>query len=244
VFRDGINLAIVGRPNVGKSSLMNCLLERERAIVTDVPGTTRDLIEDRMQILGIPINVIDTAGLHETDDPIEILGINMARQGIQNAHLILLVIEADRPLNAEDLKIQAALRSKDMILVVNKIDRVQSASAQRVLPEESNGMPLAYVSAISRQGINGLKSMIAQRVSRGGSEVGNHSLIPNLRHKNDLEQCLKSARTVMAGLREKQPTEIIALDIKEALDALDRMTGKTADYELMDQIFSRFCIGK
>lgn len=245
VYRDGLNLVIIGRPNVGKSSLMNCLVQKDRAIVTPTPGTTRDLIEEGHQINGIPINIIDTAGLHDTDDPIENIGIRKAEQRIASANLVLLVIDADRPLTANDVQIYAKHRDKNMMLVVNKMDLVDNKDAfQLKVPRNWNGIDQAQVSALYGEGIDTLKALIVKNVTGDIRRFSDHSIIPNLRHENALKSCLKAVQRSLCSLQDNQPVELIALDIKEAIDWLDTIVGIQPSADILDQIFSQFCIGK
>jgi tRNA modification GTPase len=244
VFRDGFNLAIIGKPNVGKSSLMNCLLGKERAIVTDRPGTTRDLIEDSLKIYGVPVNLIDTAGLHDTDDPIESLGIQKTRQGIAAAQQVLFVVEGHKPLTDADLHIYAACRSKEMVLVLNKMDLVAAAATALKIPADFNGVPQVPISALYHRGIDALKDAIVAPVIGEKRDGRSHGAIPNLRHKVALERALNSAQAVATGIAEQRSAELIAIDLKEALDAILDISGRRADADLLDGIFSRFCIGK
>lgn len=243
VFRDGLHLAIIGKPNVGKSSLMNCLLGRDRAIVTDRPGTTRDLIEDSLKINGIPVNLIDTAGLHDTDDPIESLGIQKTRQGIAAAQQVLFVVEGHKPLTDADLHIYAACRSKEMVLVLNKMDLAAAATAQK-LPAHFNGIPRVPISALYHRGIDALKDAIVAPVIGENRDRRSHGAIPNLRHKVALERALNSAQAVATGIAEQRSAELIAIDLKEALDAILDISGRRADGDVLDAIFRQFCIGK
>jgi len=245
VYRDGLNLVIIGRPNVGKSSLMNCLVQKDRAIVTATPGTTRDLIEEGLQINGIPINVIDTAGLHDTDDPIETIGIHKAEQRIASSNLVLLVVDAGEPLIADDLQIYRKHQEKNMILVVNKMDLVKDTDTFRLeVPENWNGIAQARLSALYGEGIDTLKELIVQNAIGDLGHVPDHSIIPNLRHENALKKCQDAVHSVIAGLQNNQPVELIAIDIKEAIEWLDSIVGTKPSADVLDQIFSQFCIGK
>jgi tRNA modification GTPase len=245
VYRDGINLVIIGRPNVGKSSLMNCLVQKDRAIVTSTPGTTRDLIEENHQINGIPINIIDTAGLHATDDPVERIGIRKAEQRIASANLVLLVVDAGKPLIADDVQIYAKHRDKNMMLVVNKMDLVDNKDAfQLKVPQNWNGIEQTRVSALCGEGIDALKALIVKNVTGDICRFSDHSIIPNLRHEIALKKCLNAVQRSLQGLKNNQPVELIAIDIKEAIDCLDKIVGIKPSGDVLDQIFSRFCIGK
>ena len=245
VYRDGLNLVIIGRPNVGKSSLMNCLVQKDRAIVTATPGTTRDLIEEDLQINGIPINVIDTAGLHDTKDPIETIGIHKAEQRIASANLVLLVVDAGEPLIADDVQIYKKHRQKNMILVVNKMDLVRDTDAFQIeVPKNWNGMAQARISALYGEGIDSLKELIVKNVTGDLRHIPDHAIIPNLRHEDALKKCQDAVHSVLSGLQDNHPIELIAIDIKEAIEWLDSIVGTKPSADVLDQIFSQFCIGK
>jgi len=245
VYRDGLNLVIIGRPNVGKSSLMNCLVQKDRAIVTSTPGTTRDLIEEGLQINGIPINLIDTAGLHDTDDPIESIGICKAEQRIASANLILLVVDAGEPLIVDDVQIYTKHRDKNLMLVVNKMDLVENKDEfQLKVPKNWNGIDQARVSALYGEGVDALKKLIVKNVTGDIRRFPDCSIIPNLRHEKALKNCLKAVQRSLRGLQDNRPLELIAIDIKEATDWLDTIVGIKPSADILDQIFSQFCIGK
>lgn len=245
VYRDGLNLVIIGKPNVGKSSLMNCLVQKDRAIVTPNPGTTRDIIEEGLQIKGIPINIIDTAGLHETNDPVETIGIHKAQQSIESASLILFIINAAEPLTKNDHQIYKKYSDKNMILVINKMDLIeQKPSFQMKIPGQWNGIPQAQISALYDTGIGNLKELIVQSAIGDINDFPDHSIIPNLRHEHVLEKVRLAVQTALKGLTESQPTELLSIDIKEAIDQLDTIVGTKPSADILDQIFSNFCIGK
>ncbi len=245
VYRDGLNLVIIGKPNVGKSSLMNCLVQKDRAIVTANPGTTRDLIEEGLQIQGIPINIADTAGLHETDDPIETIGIRKARQSIESASLVLFIINAAETLTTNDHQIYDKYSDKNMILVINKMDLVEhDPSFQLKTPGHWNGIPQAQISALYATGIDGLKELIVKNAVGDIENILDHSIIPNLRHEQALEKSLLAVQTALTGLSQSLPAELLAIDIKGAIDQLDTIVGTKPSADILDRIFSKFCIGK
>jgi tRNA modification GTPase len=244
LYRDGLDLVIVGKPNVGKSSLLNCLLGKERAIVADQPGTTRDQIQDWLNINGIPINLIDTAGLHATGDPIESLGIQKTRQAIQSARKVLWVVEGHRPLDETDLAIYSSCREKEVILVINKIDLIDTATAPMDVVPQLSGLPCAGISAKYGRGIDALKQTIVQGLTDVSGGGKGHGIIPNLRHKMALEAALESARAVAEGLDECRTGELIALDLKDTLDAVSGISGRPVEHDLLGAIFNQFCIGK
>jgi tRNA modification GTPase len=243
ILRDGLKMVVVGRPNVGKSSLMNRLIQEDRAIVTPIPGTTRDLIEETLNIHGIPVIIADTAGLHETRDPIEAIGIEKAEEYIRDSDLILFMVDASDPLTGEDYKIYKNIRNKRLILVINKSDLVED-NFELDIPDSWNTPPRIKISALYGRGLNQLKDLIV-KLSMGeyGIEVQN-KIIPNLRQKMALERSLGICVAVVEEIKKETSFEFIAMDIKEALDSIGEIIGDTAKDYVIDQIFSRFCIGK
>ena len=243
VYQEGVRLVVAGKPNVGKSSLMNRMANKERAIVTAFPGTTRDVIEEMININGIPAIISDTAGLHNSTDPVEILGIKKAYEHINVSDIILFMIDVSEKLTKEDYKIQKDFDYKEMILVINKIDLVKTDYEIKI-PEKWKKIKQAKISALYDQGIDELKKMIENTYSDDFGQNIQDKIIPNLRHKIVIEKCLELITKAKQGLKDETPFELIAIDIKEAIDSLDDISGISAKDELLDRIFSRFCIGK
>ena len=245
LIRDGLRIIIIGRPNVGKSSLLNCLVNKDRAIVTATPGTTRDLIEEEMQIEGIPVTAIDTAGLHATDDPIEKIGIARAQERLQKADLVLLVLDASEPLTVEDMRIEAMINGRKVIVVWNKIDLLNGATPDNsLLPDSWRQMRPVNVSAATRQGLESLKAQIVQMAVGEMDGRDEHAILPNLRHEMALRSCLQSLDAVFDGIQKGAPAELIAMDLGDSIRRLDRITGIEPSPDILDQIFRQFCIGK
>ena len=243
VLRDGLKMVVVGRPNVGKSSLMNRLIQEDRAIVTPIPGTTRDLIEETLNIRGIPVIIADTAGLHETDDPVEVIGIEKAQKYIRDSDLILFMVDASDPITDEDYNIYKTIKNKRLILVVNKSDLVEE-DFEPAVPDSWCDMPRIKISALYGAGLNELKDLIVTlSIGEYGLEAQT-TIIPNLRHKIALERCLRLCVTAIQEIRNETSFEFIAIDIQEAKDSLGEIIGDTVQEDVVDQIFSRFCIGK
>lgn len=243
ILRDGLVLAVVGKPNVGKSSLMNRLLQKERVIVSSVPGTTRDFIEETANIHGIPIVITDTAGLHETEDPIEVLGIQKTREYIDSADLILFVVDSSRPLTDADFLIFDTIKEKNVLLVLNKSDLIKNGYRIQK-PKTWHKLQEVAISARYNYGLNDLKDLIA-RVSMEdlNLDVGNH-IVPNLRQTLELDKCQKAVAAAVDGLNAKTPAELVVIDLYAAIAALDAIVGLTVQADILDHIFSRFCIGK
>lgn len=243
VVRDGLVLAVVGRPNVGKSCLMNRLLQKERMIVSPVPGTTRDFVEESANIQGIPIIIADTAGLHDSQDPLEIMGMQKTREYIDGADLILFVIDASSDLTKADDCIFEAVKGKPVILVSNKSDLIPEGSAPTI-PSAWHLLETVTISALYNRGVDQLRQRIVSMSTGDGHLDVRDTIIPNLRHKIALEQALKALGLAVDGLRSRAPIDMIAIDIKAALAALERIIGLSVNPDILEQIFSRFCIGK
>ena len=242
-FRDGLVLAVVGKPNVGKSSLMNRLVGKQKSIVTDVPGTTRDLIEIPVTIEGIPIVFCDTAGIHPTQCPIEIIGIQKARECIETCDLVLFVLDAATGMGPEDMEIYEDVKGKPLILVFNKMDLADKPDDD-TLPDDWKGRPRIHVSAKYNLAIDSLRSMVIELVS-GNSFSGVHDrIIPNIRQKLLLEKAVSSVKRAIRGMHQRIPQELLAIDLNEGLDALNEIGGNVNRLDVLDRIFSQFCIGK
>lgn len=242
ILRRGIRAAIVGRPNAGKSSLLNQLLGHERAIVSPVPGTTRDTIEETANIRGIPVIFIDTAGLRNSSDAIESEGVRRSRECIARAELILHVVDGSEPLHEEDRALMDTListdRPKQQILVLNKADLPAATGA------ESYGAAALRVSCATGEGLEPLKEMIQQRVwsGAGGGEMLEATI--NARHQSALERARASLLNTLAALRADQNLELVAMDLRIATNAVGEIVGRTSTEDILDSIFSQFCIGK
>jgi len=243
VYREGIAAAIIGCPNVGKSSLMNRLLQKERSIVTAVPGTTRDFIEETVNIKGIPLRLIDTAGLHDTEDALEAAGVRFTRQRLDEADLVLFMVDCSSPIADEDIRIYDLVRNRKTILVINKIDLGDARVAQEVAGL-LQGLPWVKISALYNEGIDSLKDAVFREATSQGGPADLPSVVPNLRQKVKIEKALDASREALEGLNVRMPAELVAVDLREALDALGEIVGVTTTEDILDQIFSRFCIGK
>lgn len=238
ILRRGIRTTIVGRPNSGKSSLLNQLLGRDRAIVSPIPGTTRDTIEETANIRGLPVVFIDTAGLREARDEIEIEGIRRSRESLGRAELILHVLDANQPLTAEDQNYLAEFAGKKRILVRNKMD----LPVRSELP--SGLAPVVDISCVSGQGIESLKDAIKALVWSGDIKAEMLQVMINSRHQDALNRARAAARRTAEALKENVTLELVALDLRIAVAAVGEIVGKTTTEDLLDSIFSQFCIGK
>ncbi len=244
ILREGISVVILGRPNVGKSSLLNSLLKEERAIVTAVPGTTRDTIEEYLDIKGIPVKIVDTAGIRESSETVEEIGIKKARQKIESADIILFMVDASEALTEDDHALYRAVANRSLIVVVNKMD-----IADKVDLHEYNrafsGHPAVAISAKENQGLEALESAIFDVVTVGMPpwDPGCAS-VPNLRHKAALKNALAATERFEDGVRRGLPPDLLAIELQTALDCLGDIVGETTTEDVLDMIFEQFCIGK
>lgn len=244
IFREGVSVVILGRPNVGKSSLLNSLLQEDRAIVTAVPGTTRDTIEEYLNIKGMPVRIIDTAGIREVNEAVEEIGIQRARQKLVDADLVLLMLDVSEPLVPEDYALYESVTAKSVILVANKMD-IASREVLKDYRDSFPGVPLVPISAKEHEGLSSLESMIFDVVTGATSQKDpGYTGVPNLRHKTALVKGLAAAEKVEEGLEHNLPPDLLAIELQSALDYLGDIVGVTTTEDVLDMIFERFCIGK
>ena len=241
MIKEGIKTAIVGKPNVGKSSILNSVLKEERAIVTHVAGTTRDIIEEIVNLKGIPLVLVDTAGIRKTDDLVENIGVEKSKKLIESADLILFVVDGSRPLDEEDMKIHEAIKAEKVIGILNKID----------IKEDIDLSPLTKISkwleisAIKNQGIDEMEEEIYRHIIDENIEDSSQKItITNVRHKSALEKTKQSIENIFETIESGLPMDLMAVDIKGALDSLSEVTGEISSEDLLDHIFSNFCVGK
>ena len=239
IIRDGLKLAIVGKPNVGKSSLLNALLKEKRAIVTDIPGTTRDVIEEFINLDGIPVKVIDTAGIRETDDIVEQIGVEKSREKMNEADLVIFVLDSSRELDDEDREILERLKDKKYIVLLNKVDLESKINEDEVKDLEN----IIRISAKSGFGLEDLKSKIKDMFFDG--EVDTESLIiSNSRHKQALYRALENCELAEGKVKANEFLDLISIYVTAALKALGEITGSELEEDLVNKIFSEFCVGK
>lgn len=243
IFREGISAVIVGKPNVGKSSLLNALLGEERAIVTSIPGTTRDVLEEFINVQGIPLKILDTAGLRHARDIIEEEGVRRTKKCLQEADLVIWVLDGSAPASAEDFHILPAIRGKNIIIVINKNDLPQRLSLDS-LPGELPSALCVSISALHGQGLEELKEAIATTIIKNKLTNSAEVIISNLRHKHSLVLAQEALHQAQEGLNKNLSYEFMALDLRQALEALGEIVGATASEEVLERIFSQFCIGK
>ena len=242
LLRTGLKVAIVGRPNVGKSSLLNAWSRCDRAIVTDLPGTTRDVVESQLVVGGIPIQVLDTAGIREASDPVEQLGIARSRQVAQGADLVLLTIDAAAGWTAADQRLYASVGDRGVIVVVNKVDLVAAAAlADLELPA---GLPVVHTAAAQHQGIDALEQAILSAIHSDRLTTGNLEFTVNQRQGAALTEARNALSQVQETIENQLPLDFWTIDLRAAIAALGQITGDEITESMLDEIFSRFCIGK
>ena len=241
MIRDGVMTAITGTPNAGKSSLLNRLLQEERAIVTDVPGTTRDVIEEWITLKGVPICLVDTAGIRSTQDTVEQIGVRRAKEYMDKADIILIVIDQSRPLTQEDTQILADAQGKNAVVVLNKED-LQSAFAAASMKQY--GFPILSISADTGAGMDALKDMLLSLALQEGTTTEQSTLLTNTRHIELVRQSRAALQRALATIENGMPVDCAIVDIREAWDLLGSITGDTVHDDIVEEIFSRFCLGK
>lgn len=244
VLSEGIACAIVGRPNAGKSSLLNQLLREERALVTDIPGTTRDVIEETVNINGVPLRLLDTAGIRQTKDVVENLGVERAKTSISEADVILFVVDGSAPLTEEDRMIASMLQGKEVLGVVNKIDR-----SRRVTDEELEGLlpgiKWVGISALTGEKIDVMENALLDLVGVGKIDASLDAVIVTReRHRQSLNKAISSLKDALHTLSMDMPYDLVSIDLQQAAEYLGEITGETVKEDVLDRIFSRFCIGK
>ena len=238
IVHDGLTLAIVGRPNAGKSSLFNRLVERDRAIVTATPGTTRDTVAERISLDGIPLELVDTAGLREAAEEVEQLGIARSREVLADAELVVVVLDATEPLNDEERRLLAAVENRPAVVAVNKSDLAESG---RPLPE-CGSLPALATSALTGEGIPALRECILSLAT--GGAAAEPGMLTSLRHQQAIAGALTALADAAKANTASIPHEMILMDLYRALAALDSLTGQTTPDDILRLIFSTFCIGK
>ncbi|MFH1489810.1 MAG: tRNA uridine-5-carboxymethylaminomethyl(34) synthesis GTPase MnmE [Pseudomonadota bacterium] len=243
VWVEGLSTVIVGRVNAGKSSLLNRLLNERRAIVTSTPGTTRDIIESTIHIDGLPLKLIDTAGFRKVRGKVERIGLRLTREKLAQADLSLIVIDRGRPLNRDDMNILAKSRPESSIIALNKMDLPLGLDEEE-FSRMAQGRKVVKISALTGQGIEDLRRAVLDLVLGSDRDTMSSDIIPNLRHKKAFESAFGFFKSAVQNMEENLPLEIIAMDLNSGLEALGEVIGATTNEELLDRIFSQFCLGK
>ncbi|MCL6557309.1 MAG: tRNA uridine-5-carboxymethylaminomethyl(34) synthesis GTPase MnmE [Firmicutes bacterium] len=244
VYREGLRTVIVGRPNVGKSSLLNSLLREKRAIVTEIPGTTRDIIEEVVNIRGIPIRLADTAGLRKTDDVVERIGVERSRELVKMADLVLVVLDASTGLTDEDRSVLELVRGQKGIILVNKSDIGDGQALAREVERLAPDKPVKVISVKTGEGLGQVEEAIEQMVLGGQAVASELPLVSHVRHKQVLARCHEHLQEVQRALCAGENLDLVAIDLRAAWEVLGEITGTTVAEDIVDRIFRDFCIGK
>lgn len=243
IIKDGLRTAIVGRPNAGKSSLLNALLQEDRAIVTDIPGTTRDTIEESIKIGGVPLVLMDTAGLRETDNKVEKIGIERAKKSMEQADLVLAVIDGSHPLEKEDKELLSSLKGRKSMVILNKYDLPQEVDEEEIKALAGDA-PVVSLSARYGSGMEELEEALRRLTETQDRDAGRRLFLTNLRHVDLVKKALEAVRRAQQSLQDGMPADCITVDLVEAWNRMGEITGETVDNELINKIFERFCVGK
>lgn len=243
IIREGIKTVIVGKPNVGKSSLMNALLKEERAIVTDVAGTTRDVLEEYMNLKGIPLKIIDTAGIRETEDIVEKIGVNKSKELVEQADLVIMMIDASSEITKEDKLIFELIKDKKSIILLNKID-LSIKITENTINNYVEGVKVIPTSVKNNRGLTDMETVIKDMFLLGNISFNDNLYITNVRHKVSLENTIDSLSIVKESINMGMPEDCWSIDLKNTYDYLGEITGDSVGEDLINQIFSQFCLGK
>jgi tRNA modification GTPase len=243
ILREGLATAIIGRPNVGKSSLMNTLVQENKAIVTEVPGTTRDIIEEYVNVRGVPLRLVDTAGIRETEDIVEKIGVERSRQVLKESDLILFVLNYNEELTTEDRKLFKAIEGLEYIIIINKTDLDQKLNLEEV-QKLAGENAIISTSLIEDEGVDNLEAAIAKTFFAGEIDTGDLTYVSNVRHIQLLKQAKQALEDAMEAIELDMPLDIVQIDVTRTWEFLGEIIGDTASDSLIDQLFSQFCLGK
>lgn len=243
ILKDGVKTAIIGKPNAGKSSLLNCILNEERAIVTEIEGTTRDTIEEFVTVEGVPLKLIDTAGIREAKDEVEKIGITKSKEIAKDADLIIAIFDSSKDLTDEDKEILDIIKNKTAIVVLNKMDLLNKID-ENMAEIKNVSKYIVKMSTLEQKGIDDLYKSIGNLFSMEEISLDNTTVITNVRHKNLISKALNSCREAKKSMELGMPLDIIAIFLKEILENLGEITGETVTDDIIDEIFSKFCLGK
>lgn len=240
ILKDGLKVSIIGKPNVGKSSLMNALLKESRAIVTDIPGTTRDTIEEGLVLKGIPVNLVDTAGIRETEDTIEKIGIERSKEAVEHSDLILFLIDSSREISKEDIEIANKVKDKKVLILLNKVDLARKADLSKLALDKK----VIEISLVEELGLDKLQDEIEALVYSGNVKKDDNNLLTNVRHKELLSSALSSLEDALKIIDLREPLEVIEIDVNKGYEDLGEIVGETFNDNILDEVFKRFCLGK
>ena len=243
MIREGIRIAIVGKPNVGKSSLMNSLLKEIRAIVTEIPGTTRDTIEETLSIRNIPVYLVDTAGIRDTSDKVELLGIEKSKEAFNNADFIIFITDGSRPLSSEDKEIGKYLKEKKSLILINKSDLGRVFDDDEIR-EIAGNHDIIETSLLNGKGIEDIEEFIENMVYGGHLSQKDSMMVNNVRHIELLRKSRGSLEDALKMIASKEALDFIEIDVKNTYEYLGEIIGETVSDDIIDEVFARFCLGK
>ena len=243
IIKEGIKTAIIGKPNAGKSSLLNAILKEDRAIVTEIEGTTRDTIEEFVNINGVPLKLIDTAGIRDAKDEVEKIGISKSREIAKEADLVIAIFDSSKELSKEDMEILEIAKNKKSIIILNKMDLETKVDENNEKIKDANSKVIK-MSALKKEGIEELYNEISNLFSLNEINLDNEVLITNIRHKDLISKAIKDVKKAKETLDKKMPLDIIAIFMKDILEDLAEITGEEVTEDIIDEIFSKFCLGK
>lgn len=244
IIKEGIKMVIIGKPNAGKSSLLNAILKEERAIVTSVKGTTRDTIEEFININGIPVKIIDTAGIRETLDEVEKIGIEKTRNSINDADVVIGIFDSTKELEDEDIQVLSILKNKKSIIVLNKNDEENIILTEKTKEIEETRKDIIKISALKKIGIERIYDKISEMFSLDKINIGEENIVTNLRHKNLITNSIKECDLAIDAIKKGMPIDMVTINIKNMLENLLSITGENVTENIIDEIFSKFCLGK
>ena len=244
IIKEGINTVIVGKPNAGKSSLLNILIGEEKAIVTDIAGTTRDILEENIRLNGINLHMIDTAGIRTTEDMIEKIGVEKAKKYMKEADLILYVVDSSVPMDENDIEIMNLIQDKKCIVLFNKSDLETNVSIEELQDKLNENVMIIKISTKENTGIEDFENAVKKLFFHGEISIDNEIMITNLRHKEALQEALDSLKQVEKSLDDKMPEDFYSIDLMSAYSSLGKIIGEEIEDDLVNEIFSKFCMGK
>ena len=243
IIKEGIKTAIIGKPNAGKSSLLNAILKEDRAIVTEYEGTTRDTIEEFVTINGIPLKLVDTAGIRNAKDEVEKIGIEKSREIASTADLVIALFDSSKDLDDEDLEILEIAKNKKSIIILNKMDLATKINEQNEKIKQTNA-PIIKISALKKEGIEKLEEEITKLFNLNEINLDNEIVITNARHKNLISKAIENVKKTKETMKTEMPLDIVAIFIKDILEDLANITGEIVTDDIIDEIFAKFCLGK
>ncbi len=243
ILKEGIHTVIIGKPNAGKSSLLNAILNENRAIVSSVEGTTRDTIEEMITIKGIPLKLIDTAGIRNAKDEIEKIGVDKAIKLSEEADLIIAIFDNTKKLDEEDLKILDLIKEKNAIILLNKID-AKDSNLEKLEEIKNTKKPIIKISAKTKQGLEELYNKILEMFSLNELEINDGEVVTNIRHKDLIKKANNNIKEAKKEINLNSPIDLVAIYLKQALEELSSITGENVSEDIISEIFSKFCLGK